>query len=261
MTEEEIIDNEFEVDWKKLREEFFPSIILKEEVILRDGIRCVKVEMEGLGEVICELEEREDAGDFHHWNYRVMKQGDEYRIVEVHYRENGEITSWVDCGDSNFKGWDDPKELLGTYKYIGHAFEKPILELVDDRPWEIEPVVSPVYNEKLREIKGSTLVKKYNLEELISQVTPENRHEETDWGAPVGKDMEKTIDYYMGLPYKIVLYPAVEGGYVVEIPELRGCISQGDDAEDALKMIEDAKLCWLEIALEDGKEIPEPSDA
>jgi antitoxin HicB len=70
----------------------------------------------------------------------------------------------------------------------------------------------------------------------------------------------KDINYYLGLPYKVVLYPAIEGGYVVEIPELRGCISQGDDALDALKMIEDAKLCWLEIALEDGKDIPEPSD-
>jgi antitoxin MazE len=31
--------------------------------------------------------------------------------------------------------------------------------------------------------------KKYTLEELVSQITPENRHPETDWGPPVGKEV------------------------------------------------------------------------
>lgn len=31
--------------------------------------------------------------------------------------------------------------------------------------------------------------KRYNLAELVSQITPENRHEETDWGNPVGKEI------------------------------------------------------------------------
>ena len=161
---EQKINKEFEVDWEKLREEFFPDVILKEEVKTINGRKCVKVLMKSLGEVFCELEEREDAGDFHHWNFRVIKDGEEYKIVEVHYRENGEITGWADTSDSNLSRWNDPSELLGTYKYIGHAFEKPILEVIE--------------GEKLREIEGSTLVKKYDLEELISQVTPENRHEE-----------------------------------------------------------------------------------
>lgn len=28
-----------------------------------------------------------------------------------------------------------------------------------------------------------------NLDELLSQITPENRHEATDWGKPVGKEV------------------------------------------------------------------------
>jgi antitoxin MazE len=32
-------------------------------------------------------------------------------------------------------------------------------------------------------------VKKYTLEELVSKITPENRHPETDWGPPVGKEV------------------------------------------------------------------------
>jgi len=57
---------------------------------------------------------------------------------------------------------------------------------------------------------------------------------------------------------KIMLYPAVEGGLVVEIPELPGCISQGETRDEALVMIEDAKIAWIRVALELGREIPEP---
>jgi len=31
--------------------------------------------------------------------------------------------------------------------------------------------------------------RKPTLRELVSAITPENRHEETDWGAPQGKEM------------------------------------------------------------------------
>jgi len=67
------------------------------------------------------------------------------------------------------------------------------------------------------------------------------------------------LQYYLNLPYKVVLYPADEGGYVVEIPELPGCISQAETLEEVMKMIEDAKISWLESALEDGIKIPEPT--
>ncbi len=30
---------------------------------------------------------------------------------------------------------------------------------------------------------------KYRLQELVSRITPENRHSETDWGAAVGKEI------------------------------------------------------------------------
>ncbi len=31
--------------------------------------------------------------------------------------------------------------------------------------------------------------RKYRLEELVSRITPKNRHEETDWKRPVGKEV------------------------------------------------------------------------
>ena len=70
--------------------------------------------------------------------------------------------------------------------------------------------------------------------------------------------MNKNIDYYLGLPYKYTIFPAEEGGYVIEIPDLPGCITQAETAEEALFMIEDAKKGWIETALDQGIEIPEP---
>lgn len=69
---------------------------------------------------------------------------------------------------------------------------------------------------------------------------------------------KKGLQYYLELPYKVLLYPAEEGGYAIEMPELPGCLSQGETLEEAFEMIKDAKKCWLEVALERGIEIPEP---
>ena len=70
--------------------------------------------------------------------------------------------------------------------------------------------------------------------------------------------MEKNLEYYAALPYEITITPSPEGGYVATIPDLPGCITQGDTRLEVLEMIEDAKLCWLEAALEDEDDIPEP---
>ena len=32
-------------------------------------------------------------------------------------------------------------------------------------------------------------LRKYDLEELVSQITPENQHPETDWGEPQGEEV------------------------------------------------------------------------
>lgn len=70
--------------------------------------------------------------------------------------------------------------------------------------------------------------------------------------------MDKTLDYYLALPYTIELVPDPEGGWFVAVRELPGCMSQGDTKEEALEMIQDAMEGWLEVALEDGIPIPEP---
>lgn len=70
--------------------------------------------------------------------------------------------------------------------------------------------------------------------------------------------MSEQFEHLMKLPYRIELYPAEEGGYVATIPDLPGCVTQGETAEEALKLIDDAKAAWMSTALEQAIEIPKP---
>ncbi|QSO55274.1 type II toxin-antitoxin system HicB family antitoxin [Alicyclobacillus curvatus] len=73
--------------------------------------------------------------------------------------------------------------------------------------------------------------------------------------------MEKDLDYYMSLPYTITVIPDPQsGGYVAKINELPGCITQAESLPELMNMIQDAKRCWLDGALQEGIEIPEPID-
>ena len=74
--------------------------------------------------------------------------------------------------------------------------------------------------------------------------------------------MNKNLDYYMNLNYKIEITRDIEeGGYVFSCPELKGCITCADTMEQGVETIEDAKKSWFAACLEDGIEIPEPIPA
>ncbi len=44
----------------------------------------------------------------------------------------------------------------------------------------------------------------------------------------------------------VVLEPQDEGGYTVYVPSLKGCVSQGETKEEALKNIKEAIELYLE---------------
>jgi antitoxin HicB len=73
-----------------------------------------------------------------------------------------------------------------------------------------------------------------------------------------------TIDDYIDLPYKIILTADEDEdgrhGWVAEVLELPGAISQGETIEEAAENIRDAMAGWLSVAIEDGKPIPMPRD-
>ncbi|HSU98748.1 MAG TPA: type II toxin-antitoxin system HicB family antitoxin [Roseiarcus sp.] len=51
------------------------------------------------------------------------------------------------------------------------------------------------------------------------------------------------------------------GGFLATVPDLPGCMSDGDTREIAARNIEDAIACWLEEAKAIGRDIPAPSRA
>jgi predicted RNase H-like HicB family nuclease len=46
--------------------------------------------------------------------------------------------------------------------------------------------------------------------------------------------------------FNVILTPAEEGGFIVTVPALEGCITQGDTEKAALKNAKEAILCYLE---------------
>ncbi|GHU09708.1 HicB family protein [Spirochaetia bacterium] len=65
----------------------------------------------------------------------------------------------------------------------------------------------------------------------------------------------------MKLTYPAIFYPWDEGnGYTVEVPDLPGCVSEGDTLAEAILMGTDAASGWVLTELEDGKAIPRASD-
>lgn len=66
----------------------------------------------------------------------------------------------------------------------------------------------------------------------------------------------------MKLVYPAVFQPFTDqsGGYVVEFPDLPGCVTEGKDMEQAIEMGIDAASGWILGELEDGEHIPPASD-
>ncbi len=70
--------------------------------------------------------------------------------------------------------------------------------------------------------------------------------------------MSKTLEHYLSLSYPIELIPDEDGYWFAQIPLLPGCMTQGATRNEALEMLDEAKALWLETALSEGIEIPEP---
>ncbi len=65
----------------------------------------------------------------------------------------------------------------------------------------------------------------------------------------------------MKLAYPACFYPCENntGGYTVEVPDLPGCVSQGDSIADAILMAADAASGWVLDELEEGRAVPKAS--
>jgi predicted RNase H-like HicB family nuclease len=56
----------------------------------------------------------------------------------------------------------------------------------------------------------------------------------------------------------IVWWSDEDNSFVVDVPELPGCMAHGDSRLSAIKNAEDAIAFWIKTAQDDGIQIPEP---
>ncbi len=80
----------------------------------------------------------------------------------------------------------------------------------------------------------------------------------------VRKRAAGTAEEYTGLPYHLMLVRDGEDKgkpWTASVEELPGCTSHGKTSDEALGGIESAMAKWIAVALEEGREIPEPKSA
>jgi antitoxin HicB len=72
---------------------------------------------------------------------------------------------------------------------------------------------------------------------------------------------KRDLQYYMALPYRVEIAPTEDGtGFTATVPALKGCIAFGETVEEAYEMVAEVKEAWIDIALEEGWPIPEPTE-
>ncbi len=60
--------------------------------------------------------------------------------------------------------------------------------------------------------------------------------------------------------YPVAIEPGSDAtAWGVVVPDLPGCFSAGDTLEDAMIQAEEAIALWIEVAIDEGKDIPVPS--
>ncbi len=62
------------------------------------------------------------------------------------------------------------------------------------------------------------------------------------------------------LNYRILLRKEQGGGYTVIVPSLPGCITYGEDIDEAIKMAKEAIELYIESLKAHGEEIPDEND-
>jgi predicted RNase H-like HicB family nuclease len=59
----------------------------------------------------------------------------------------------------------------------------------------------------------------------------------------------------------MVIYSCEEGGFVAEVPALRGCLAQGETLEETLQELMIVRSLWLETANNYGQKLPDVENA
>lgn len=69
----------------------------------------------------------------------------------------------------------------------------------------------------------------------------------------------RTLADYLTLDYTLNVIADPDGGYVLEYPDLPGCMTQVETLEDVPEAANDIRRLWITAQFEDGDHIPLPS--
>jgi antitoxin HicB len=64
------------------------------------------------------------------------------------------------------------------------------------------------------------------------------------------------------LAYTVIIEPLSAedgGGFLARVPELPGCMSDGETPEEAVTNVQDAIATWIEAADDVGRQVPSPA--
>lgn len=75
----------------------------------------------------------------------------------------------------------------------------------------------------------------------------------------ITKQGKKPVEEYLAREYSFNVLADPEGGYVVEFPDLPGCMTQVESLEEVSQAVEEIRTLWIETAYEQGQEIPPPT--
>jgi len=130
------------------------------------------------------------------------------------------------------------------------------------RDWRIGSLeaVAAAHGVNVRKSGGSHVVSSIRVAETIS--VPARGRLSRFMSAVLSRSSRRCERAMSDTECRFTVRPLTEdegGGWLVEYPDLPGCMSDGETIEEAIANAEDAKRCWISAMTEAGRPIPPPS--
>lgn len=73
--------------------------------------------------------------------------------------------------------------------------------------------------------------------------------------------MHPSLADYLSINYPFTVQAEPEGGFVIEFPDLPGCMTQVETSAEIYDAAQEIRELWIETAYEQGRSIPVPEEA
>lgn len=73
--------------------------------------------------------------------------------------------------------------------------------------------------------------------------------------------MHPSLADYLSINYPFTVQAEPEGGFVIEFPDLPGCMTQVETSAEIYDAAQEIRELWIETAYEQGRSIPVPEES